>query len=291
MVIIRLARSGAKKNPYYFITVADERRPRDGAFIERLGFFNPMARGQEERLRLDLDKLNEWISKGAQVSDRVKALVKESKLTPEELEAKIAAKKARAEAKKAAIAEKLAKEAEEKRIKVIANFKALTNELEITGCTDQSALNYDSTATDSDDSCIYEVLGCTDATAANYDSAANTDDGSCDFGPWDVSSTDCSMTVLLPADLDNLFSASKTLLGTSQDSIPIFCNSTSVQISNFKPFFMQALLAFFHFSELIANLAVSSIHFLDFLLGDTGATVSFFGFTSITFVVPSLNFI
>ena len=94
MVIIRLARSGAKKNPYYFITVADERRPRDGAFIERLGFFNPMARGQEERLRLDLDKLNEWISKGAQVSDRVKALVKESKLTPEELEAKIAAKKA-----------------------------------------------------------------------------------------------------------------------------------------------------------------------------------------------------
>ena len=114
MVIIRLARSGAKKNPYYFITVADERRPRDGAFIERLGFFNPMARGQEERLRLDLDKLNEWISKGAQVSDRVKALVKESKLTPEELEAKIAAKKARAEAKKVAIAEKLAKEAEEK---------------------------------------------------------------------------------------------------------------------------------------------------------------------------------
>ena len=113
-VIIRLARSGAKKNPYYFITVADERRPRDGAFIERLGFFNPMARGQEERLRLDLDKLNEWISKGAQVSDRVKALVKESKLTPEELEAKIAAKKARAEAKKVAIAEKLAKEAEEK---------------------------------------------------------------------------------------------------------------------------------------------------------------------------------
>ena len=107
MVIIRLARSGAKKNPYYFITVADERRPRDGAFIERLGFFNPMARGQEERLRLDLDKLNEWISKGAQVSDRVKALVKESKLTPEELEAKIAAKKSRAEAKKAAIAEKL----------------------------------------------------------------------------------------------------------------------------------------------------------------------------------------
>ena len=64
MVIIRLARSGAKKNPYYFITVADERRPRDGSFIERLGFFNPSARGQEERLRVDLDKISEWVSKG-----------------------------------------------------------------------------------------------------------------------------------------------------------------------------------------------------------------------------------
>ena len=114
MVIIRLARSGAKKNPYYFITVADERRPRDGAFIERLGFFNPSANGQEERLRIDLDKLQEWISKGAQVSERVISLVKEAKLTPEEYQAKVEAKKAKSDAKKAAMAEKLAKEAEEK---------------------------------------------------------------------------------------------------------------------------------------------------------------------------------
>ena len=114
MVIIRLARSGAKKNPYYFITVADERRPRDGAFIERLGFFNPSANGQEERLRIDLDKLQEWISKGAQVSERVSSLVKEAKLTPEEYQAKVEAKKAKSDAKKAAMAEKLAKEAEEK---------------------------------------------------------------------------------------------------------------------------------------------------------------------------------
>ena len=63
MVIIRLARSGAKKNPYYFITVADERRPRDGAFIERLGFFNPTANGQEERLRIDLEKIDETFRK------------------------------------------------------------------------------------------------------------------------------------------------------------------------------------------------------------------------------------
>ena len=83
MVIIRLARSGAKKNPYYFITVADERKPRDGSFIERLGFFNPSAHGQEERLRVDLEKLEEWIKKGAQVSNRVKSLVKEANMTPE----------------------------------------------------------------------------------------------------------------------------------------------------------------------------------------------------------------
>ena len=113
MVIIRLARSGAKKNPYYFITVADERRPRDGAFIERLGFFNPTANGQEERLRIDLEKIDEWVSKGAQLSERVSVLIKEAKLTPEEFAAKVEAKKAKAAAKKAALAEKLAKEAEE----------------------------------------------------------------------------------------------------------------------------------------------------------------------------------
>ena len=111
MVIIRLARSGAKKNPYYNITVADERKPRDGAFIERLGFFNPTAQGQEERLRINLEKVDQWITKGAQLSERVASLVKEAKLTPEELEAKLAAKKAKQDAKKEAIAKKLAEEA------------------------------------------------------------------------------------------------------------------------------------------------------------------------------------
>ena len=100
MVIIRLARSGAKKNPYYFITVADERRPRDGAFIERLGFFNPSAKGQEERLRIDVEKLEDWVSKGAQVSDRIKSLIKESKLTPEEFAAKLKQKKLKHRQKK-----------------------------------------------------------------------------------------------------------------------------------------------------------------------------------------------
>lgn len=79
MVVIRLARGGAKKNPFYKIVVSDSRRASTGKFIEQLGFFNPTARGNEERLRLDLAKVEEWTAKGAQVSPRVKALVKEAK--------------------------------------------------------------------------------------------------------------------------------------------------------------------------------------------------------------------
>ena len=117
MVVIRLSRSGAKKNPYYFITVADSRKARDGAFIERLGFYNPSAKGQEEILRIDIEKIDEWVSKGAQVSDRVKRLIKDSKLSPEELGARKAAKKDKADAKKAAALaakqEEIKKQAEE----------------------------------------------------------------------------------------------------------------------------------------------------------------------------------
>ena len=79
MVVIRMARGGAKKRPFYRIVVADKRSPRDGKFIERLGFFNPVAKGGEERLKLDLEKAQEWISKGAQPSDRVASLIKEAK--------------------------------------------------------------------------------------------------------------------------------------------------------------------------------------------------------------------
>ena len=117
MVVIRLSRSGAKKNPYYFITVADSRNARDGAFIERLGFYNPSAKGQEETLRIDIEKVDEWVSKGAQISDRVKRLIKDSKLSPEELDARKAAKKDKADAKKAAALaakqEEIKKQAEE----------------------------------------------------------------------------------------------------------------------------------------------------------------------------------
>ena len=78
MVTIRLARGGAKKKPFYHITVSDSRRARDGRFIERIGFFNPVARGQEERLRLDLDRMAYWQSQGAQISDRVSSLSKDA---------------------------------------------------------------------------------------------------------------------------------------------------------------------------------------------------------------------
>ncbi len=77
MVTIRLSRGGSKKRPFYHLTVADSRNPRDGRFIERVGFFNPIARGQEERLRVDLGRVDYWVEKGAQASGRVSQLIKE----------------------------------------------------------------------------------------------------------------------------------------------------------------------------------------------------------------------
>lgn len=78
MVTIRLSRGGAKKRPFYHLTVTDSRNARDGRFIERVGFFNPVARGQEERLRVDTDRVEYWKSQGAMLSDRVAKLVKEA---------------------------------------------------------------------------------------------------------------------------------------------------------------------------------------------------------------------
>ncbi len=76
MVTIRMARGGAKKRPFYNIVVTDSRNRRDGSFIERLGFFNPIAAGNEERLRIDRARVEYWISKGAQASERVASLLK-----------------------------------------------------------------------------------------------------------------------------------------------------------------------------------------------------------------------
>jgi len=79
MVTIRLARGGAKKRPFYQIVVADSRCARDGRFIEKVGFFNPLARGQEEKIRLDLARVDHWVSQGASLSDRVKRIVKDAR--------------------------------------------------------------------------------------------------------------------------------------------------------------------------------------------------------------------
>lgn len=78
MVTIRLARGGAKKRPFYSVVVTDSRNARDGRFIERVGFFNPIATGKEERLRVNAERYQYWIAQGAQPSERVAALVKEA---------------------------------------------------------------------------------------------------------------------------------------------------------------------------------------------------------------------
>ncbi len=78
MVVIRLARFGKKHSPRYRITVADSRRWLNGKFIEVLGDYNPSPRGQEKGWTCDMEKLNAWVAKGAQCSDRVKSLVRKA---------------------------------------------------------------------------------------------------------------------------------------------------------------------------------------------------------------------
>ncbi|MDP8078964.1 30S ribosomal protein S16 [Phocoenobacter skyensis] len=79
MVTIRLSRGGSKKRPFYQIVAADSRRARDGRFIESLGFFNPMAAGKAERLRVNVEGVDAWVAKGASLSTRVATLVKEAR--------------------------------------------------------------------------------------------------------------------------------------------------------------------------------------------------------------------
>jgi small subunit ribosomal protein S16 len=77
MVVIRLARGGSKKKPFYHLVVADKRMPRDGRYIEKVGHFNPMAAGNSVKLHIDLARTTYWISKGAQPSERVASLLKQ----------------------------------------------------------------------------------------------------------------------------------------------------------------------------------------------------------------------
>jgi small subunit ribosomal protein S16 len=76
MVVIRLARTGANKRPFYHIVAADRRRPLKGRCIERLGYFNPIAAGKEIPLHMDYERIQHWLSKGAQPSERIQSLIK-----------------------------------------------------------------------------------------------------------------------------------------------------------------------------------------------------------------------
>lgn len=77
MVVIRLSRGGAKKRPFYHVVVTDKRSRRDGNYIEQLGYFNPIAKGGETRLEMNLEKINYWVSQGAHLSPRVQSLLKD----------------------------------------------------------------------------------------------------------------------------------------------------------------------------------------------------------------------
>ena len=82
MVVIRLSRGGAKKRPFYHLVVTDKRNRRDGRCIERVGYFNPLAKGQEIRLNIQQERIEHWVALGAQLSDRVAKLVKDHTSTP-----------------------------------------------------------------------------------------------------------------------------------------------------------------------------------------------------------------
>ncbi len=81
MVIIRMSRGGAKKRPYYKIVVADSRMPRDGRYLEQLGFYNPSATENEETLRINQERVDHWVGQGAQLSDRIASLLKKAAAT------------------------------------------------------------------------------------------------------------------------------------------------------------------------------------------------------------------
>lgn len=109
MVVIRMARTGAKKKPFYHVVVADKRMPRDGRYIEKVGYYNPVSQGKATRLELNRELIKSWIAKGAQPSPRVSHLIRAYDLgtmTTEAIETKSAAKKASAKTKEAKAPEK-----------------------------------------------------------------------------------------------------------------------------------------------------------------------------------------
>ena len=121
MVVIRLARTGAKKSPFYHVIATDRRNSRDGRYIERLGYFNPMARGQEKVLELCLERVDYWLAQGAQPSERVHNLVKSLKKGEVPSSAPSQSEIRKAQAEKAAIS---AKSRLEEELKAAAEAKA-----------------------------------------------------------------------------------------------------------------------------------------------------------------------
>lgn len=140
MVSIRLSRGGAKKRPFYHIVVTDQRNRRDGRYIERLGFFNPIARGGEQKLKIDIARIEYWVENGAQPSPRVAALVETYRKSPPEVESvteaetpatetkpeKVEAKQAEPKTEEAAPAEADVAEAAEAESESAAAKKAAT---------------------------------------------------------------------------------------------------------------------------------------------------------------------
>ncbi len=105
MVSIRLSRGGAKKRPFYHIVVTDQRNRRDGRYIERLGFFNAVATPNQEKLRIDVERVDYWVGQGAQMSDRVAKLVKGYRGSQDTASSEAVAKQAPAKAAPEATAE------------------------------------------------------------------------------------------------------------------------------------------------------------------------------------------
>lgn len=87
MVVIRLSRGGAKKRPFYHLVVADKRCSRNGRFIEQIGYFNPIASGKDVRLTIKMERVQYWLAKGAQPSDRVQSLINSYKETADQAQA------------------------------------------------------------------------------------------------------------------------------------------------------------------------------------------------------------
>ena len=139
MVVIRLSRAGAKKRPFYHICVSDRRNKRDGRFIERIGFYNPIAKDTEEKIRFDTERYEHWVSVGAKPSDTVMMLLKRSKMSDEDIqkieENKLAQKQKRKEKEilekqEAAAAEETVEVAEDAPVEEAPAEEASTEETE-----------------------------------------------------------------------------------------------------------------------------------------------------------------